>query len=101
MLSFFPESARTNPMTSILLNLSFKNIIPKMVTKIGVILARNETMAGFSTVFMAMKKKVVPVNSRSPITIKKEKSLGFNLLRLEYFFIDYCYFCPIEAPCSN
>ncbi len=55
------------PKNSILLNLSFKKTIPKNVTNSGLILARNETIAGFETVLMDKKKNNVPTISSTAI----------------------------------
>ena len=65
-----PEMVSTNPKASRILNFSFNNRTPKVVTKTGVIFPKKETMAGFSTLFIAMKKKVVPTSSKTPIKIK-------------------------------
>jgi len=72
-----PKSMTTIPLISNLFNLSRRNIIPIITTNNGFIFAKNDTTAGFETVFIDKKKNKVPPTSSDAMASKAK--MNFSL----------------------
>ena len=83
-----PITVRTIPMNSILLNRSFKKLIPSRATKMGVRLERNDTTVGFSTISIERNSVNAANNSRKPTIIRRYLDLAFRLF-ISFIFFEY------------